>query len=47
MMSATRVEKLTKAKSLFRDRKRSGYLIVFNATMSLSNSRGYFKASAR
>ena len=47
MMLATRVEKLTKAKSLFRDRKRFGYLIVFNAAMSLGNSRGYFRASAR
>ena len=46
-MSAMRVEKLTKAKSLFRDRKRSGYLIVFNVAMLLGNSRGYFRVSAR
>ena len=47
MMLVGRVEKLTRAKSLFKDKKRFGYLIVFNAAMSLSNNRGFFRASAR
>lgn len=40
-------QKLTRAKSLFRDRKRSYYLMVCSATMFLGSSRSYFRASAR
>lgn len=41
------VEKLTKAKILFRDTKRSYCLIFFKAVISLGNKRGCSKASAR
>ena len=47
MMLVRRVEKLTRAKSLFKDKKRFGCLIVFNAAMSLGNNRGFFRALAR
>lgn len=47
MMSIGRVVKLTKAKYLLRDRKGSGYLIVFNIAMSFGNSRDYSRASTR
>ena len=40
-------KKITKAKSLFRDRKRSCCLMVCSATISLGSSRGCSRASAR
>ena len=40
------VKKLTKEKSLFRDRKRSCYLTFFKAAMSIGNRRGYSRALA-
>ena len=46
-MSVRRAKKITKAKSLFKDRKRFFYLIVYNATISLGSSRGCSKASVR
>ena len=42
-----RVEKLTKAKSLFRDRKRSYCLTFFRATISFGNRMGCFKVLGR
>ena len=39
-------QKLTRAKSLFRDRKRSCYLTFFKVAMSFDNRRGCSKASA-
>ena len=47
MKSLRCVEKLTKAKFIFRDRKRSCYLTFFKAAMSFSNRRGCSKALAR
>lgn len=47
MMSVRHTEELTRARSLFKDRKRSDYLIFFNAAMSLGKRRGCFRASAR
>ena len=41
------VEKLTRAKSLFRDRKRSYYFTFFKAAVSFNNKRGYFRTLAR
>ena len=41
------VGKLTKAKSLFRGRKRSYYLTFFKAAMSFGSKRGYSRALAR
>ena len=41
MMLVRHIEKLTKARSLFRDRKRSGYLTFLNAAISFDNKRGY------
>ena len=46
-MSVKHVEKLTKARSLFRDRKRSGYFTFLNATISFGNTRGCTSASVR
>ena len=40
------VKKLTKEKSLFRDRKRSYCLMFFKAAMSFGSRRGYSKVSA-
>ena len=47
MISEKHVEELTKARSLFRDKKRSGWLIFFYAAMSFGRRRGCFKASAK
>ena len=47
MMLVGCVEKLTKARSLFRDRKRYDCLIIFKAAMSLCNNRGCSRASVR
>ena len=47
MISEKHVEKLTKARSLFWDKKRSGCLIFFNAAISFGRRRGYSKASAK
>ena len=47
MMLVGCVEKLTKARSLFRDRKRSGCLTVFKAAMSFGNNKGCSRASVR
>ena len=38
-------KELTRARSLFRDRKRFGYLMSFKASMSLGSRRGRSKAS--
>ena len=46
MKSGRYVKKLTRAKSLFRDRKRSCYLTFFKAAMSIGNRRGYSRALA-
>ena len=46
MMLVMHIEKLTKARSLFRDRKRSGYLTFLNAAISFDNKRGYSRALA-
>jgi len=40
------VEELTVAKSLFRDKKSSGCLMRFRASMSLGRRRGHSKTSA-
>lgn len=47
MMKERSAKKLTKAKSLFRDRKRFSCLIFLSAVISLDSRRGYSKASAR
>jgi len=47
MMLVRQVERLTKARSLFRDRKRFGYLTFFNAAISFGKRRGCSRASAR
>ena len=47
MMLVGCVEKLTKARSLFMDRKRPDCLIVFKVAMSLGNNRGCSRASVR
>ena len=47
MKFVRRVERLTKAKSLFRDRNRSCYFKFFRAAISFDNKRGYSKALAR
>ena len=39
-------KELTKARSLFRDKKRSGCLMCFKASMSLGSKRGRSRASA-
>ena len=41
------IEKLTKAKSLFRDKKRSRCLTFFKAAVSFGNKRGCSRALAR
>ena len=46
MVSVRHVEKLTKAKSLFRDRKRSCCLTFFKAVMSFNNRKGYSRVLA-
>ena len=46
-MSVRQVERLTKARSLFRNRKRFGCLTFFNAAISFGKRRGYSKTSAR
>ena len=47
MISEKHVEELTKARSLLTDRKRSGWLIFFNAAMSFGRRRGCFRALAK
>lgn len=47
MMLVRHVEKLTKTKSLFRDRKGSDYLIFLNVAISFGNRKGCSRASAR
>ena len=46
MMSVRHAEKLTKARSLFRDKKRYNCLTFLNATISFDNRRGCSRASA-
>ena len=46
MKSERCAEKLTKAKSLFRDRKRSCCLTFFKAVMSFDNRKGYSRVLA-
>ena len=45
MKSVRYVKKLTKAKSLFRDRKRSCCLTFFKVAMSFDSKSGCFKVS--
>ena len=47
MMIVRHVEKLTKGRSLFKDKKRSGYLTFLNTAIYLGNRKGSSKASAR
>lgn len=47
MMPIRHAEKLTKARSLFRDRNKFGYLTFFTTDISLGNRRGYSRASVR
>ena len=47
MMLIRHAEELTRARSLFRDRKRSGYLMFFKATISFSKQKGCSRASTR
>ena len=47
MKLVSHVKKLTKAKSLFKDRKISYCFTFFKATMSFGNRRGYSRALAR
>ena len=47
MKSGRHDKRLTKAKSLFRDRKRCCCLMVYNAAIFLGSNRGYSKASAK
>jgi len=47
MTSVRHVGKLTKARSLFKDRKRSDYLTFLNATIFFGNKRGGSKALVR
>ena len=46
MMLIRHAEELTRARSLFRDRKRSGCLMFFKAAISFSKRKGCSKASA-
>ena len=47
MISVRHAEELTKARSLFRDRKRTDCHIFFNAAISFRKGKGYSRASAR
>ena len=47
MMSVRHVKKLTKAKSLFKDRNKFCYFTFFRVAISFSNKRGCFRTLAR
>lgn len=46
-MSARHAKELSKARSLFNDKKRSGCLIFFNAAISLGKRRDCSRVSTR
>ena len=47
MTSVRHAVELTRARSLFRDKKRFGYLMFFNTAISFNKRRGCSKALAR
>ena len=47
MKLVKRVKKLTKAKSLFKDRNKFCYFTFFRAAISFNNKKGCFRTLAR
>lgn len=47
MVKERSAKRLTKARSLFKDRKRSGCLIFFSMAISFGNRKVCFRASER